>query len=92
MEVTNKGGYTARFRITYSSRGQDIVRNSPAFNLFQTETLITPYGVNNIRLNAEYLAFIGVWRPLFDFVLPSTSRCFDVYGTVFNPSWSPRNC
>lgn len=70
----------------------EITRRSPIFHLFETRSLVTPNGVDNIRLTVEYMAFIGVWRSVFQYTLPSTSRCFDVYGTVFLPQWTPRNC
>ena len=92
VEVTNKGGYTARFEITYSSAGNEITRHSSEFNLFQTRVLITPNGVDKIRLTVQYMVFFGVWKNLFFYQLPSTSKCFDIYGTIFDPQWTPRNC
>lgn len=92
IEVTNKGGYTSRFTLTYNVNNQDIFRTTPSFNMYQTEYLITPNGASNIRLKVQYMVFLGVWKTLFEYTLPSTSRCFDLYGTVFNPSWSPRAC
>ena len=92
IEITNKGGYTAKFEITYSSAGNEITRHSPEFNLFQTQTLITPNGVNEIRLTVDYMVFLGIWKNLINIKLPSTSKCFDIYGTVFDPQWTTRAC
>ncbi len=92
IEVANKGAYIIRFSIVYSSAGMDLQKSSPEFPMYESHTLITPNGVDDIRLTVQYMVFIGIWKDLFQQRLISTSRCFETYGTVFNPTWMARSC
>jgi hypothetical protein len=92
VEVRNSGAYMLRFNIVFSSAGIDVEKSSTEYPMFESQQLMTPNGVNNIRLTVEYLVFIGVWKTLFQQTLPSTSRCYETFGTVFNPTWLQKPC
>lgn len=92
VDVINHGAYMVQMTLIYNLNGQDYIRSTGPFPFAESRSIVTPFGATNLRLNIQYLIFIGLWQDLIVQNLPSTNKCFIVYGTAFNPTWSAIDC
>jgi hypothetical protein len=92
IEVNNQGGFVSRFFLTYNYGGVEITRNSGDFLLGQSRMILTPDGATNFRVNIQSMVFFGVYADIMSYQLPSTGKCFIVYGTSLHPAWNQINC
>ncbi|WP_179116534.1 hypothetical protein [Clostridium botulinum] len=92
IEVTNNGGYFARFVITYIINGQPVQEDSGIFAVGMTRRLYIAEGTPYVNLQIRVWIF-GDLHILYDNRIQTlTSNCFSVYGTIYNPSLYKRPC
>lgn len=94
VRVENKGGYIARVLIRYqNSKGQDQSHNSGSFPALQTSVINLEDNIKSIEIEVQMYSFINSVRTIFKTsnTCPHT-RCFVIWGTVFNAGWSENCC
>lgn len=88
FQIDNRGGYVARFSVTYNLKGKKYRKESGDFPFRLSRSLNIPAGATDIVLKVEKAVFIGVWRSIFKkaFPEPITKR-YKVWGVTWKSQY-----
>ena len=90
--MENQGAYVARFTVSYNINGVTVSRTSGDILIQQSKIILTPVGAQNLRVTIQFMTFPGVFVNLMDHLLLSSSKCYILTGSVFEPRFNQLNC
>ncbi|MEF9951749.1 MAG: hypothetical protein RR840_04790 [Clostridium sp.] len=93
VKVEDAAGFSAYLHVSYYSGGEMVDFDTPYMNVFEYEIVAIPADARDIYVDVFMAIGIQTWQRICSLQIPSQPQiCYNLYGTIFNPSCQKVEC
>ena len=89
LVIKNRGGYTATVQLTYTFNGKTQTISRKITGLGGSSTFQYERPATNVTVTVGAIAYS---KSIFTDQIKTSPQCYDVYGTLPFPKYTPMNC